>query len=243
MPRHIAIIMDGNGRWAKQRDLPRAEGHRCGAAAVRRVVEESRRLGIKYLTLFAFSTENWRRPKDEVNALMKLFAQYLESEVDLLIKHGIRLKSIGELERLSPDVRESLNICMQKTSDCSEMQLIIAISYGSRQEITQAALRMAADIKSGSLQLQNVNEQIFSHYLYDSELPDPDLLIRTSDEYRISNFMLWQLAYSEILVSPVLWPDFTEAHLQDCIKEFSKRKRRFGMTEEQLSGVCLQNSK
>jgi undecaprenyl diphosphate synthase len=242
MPKHVAIIMDGNGRWAKARHFPRAEGHRAGAKAVRRIVEESRRSGIQYLTLFAFSTENWQRPEDEVGALMKLFLQYLESEVSLLLKNDIRLRSIGDPNRLPAAVRESLKRCEDKTAACKSMQLVIAISYGARQEISNAAKAIAEDVLNNKLKVSDINEEKFESYLYTSDIPDPDLLIRTSDEFRISNFLLWQLAYSEIIVSPVLWPDFDEKHFQMCLEEFRQRKRRFGLTEEQIQAPALQNA-
>lgn len=234
LPRHIAIIMDGNGRWARARRLPRAEGHRYGGKAVRRIVEECRRRGVEYLTLFAFSTENWQRPEDEVRSLMNLFVQYLEGELKLLLKNDIRLRSIGDTSRLSEKVQSSLRNCEEKTKDCKSMQLIIAISYGGRHEILNAVKRIACDMKSGVVSEAEFDEAMFSRYLYTADIPDPDLLIRTSDEHRISNFLLWQLAYAEIVVTPVLWPDFDEKQLALCLAEYEKRERRFGLTKEQL---------
>ncbi|MCO6429560.1 MAG: isoprenyl transferase [Deltaproteobacteria bacterium] len=234
LPRHIAIIMDGNGRWAKRRFLPRVEGHRQGAKAVRRVVEESVRLGIRYLTLFAFSTENWRRPSDEVSSLMKLFLMHLESEVDLLKEHSIRLRAIGDLERLPAPVASALERCMTATQEGTAMDLVLAISYGGREEIVSAARRIAAEVKSGALDIQSIDEVAFSTKLYAPDIPDPDLLIRTSDENRISNFLLWQLAYSEIVLSPVLWPDFSKEEYMRCLEEYARRERRFGLTREQM---------
>lgn len=242
IPKHVAIIMDGNGRWAKSRFMPRAEGHRNGAKAVRKIVEESRRSGIQYLTLFAFSTENWHRPEDEVGALMKLFLQYLESEVSLLLKNDIRLRSIGDLTRLPAAVRESLQRCEEKTLECKSMQLIIAISYGSRHEITSAVKAIAQDVADNKISPEQITEATVNQYLYTNDIPDPDLLIRTSDEFRISNFLLWQLAYSEIIVTPVLWPDFDEKQFQLCLEEFGQRRRRFGLTEEQIQSQAMQSA-
>lgn len=235
LPRHVAIIMDGNGRWAKSRFMPRVEGHRAGAKSVRMVVEESRKLGIRYVTLFAFSTENWHRPGEEVSSLMSLFLQYLESEVSLLLKNDIRLGAIGDLGRLPQKVRESLERCMEKTASCGSMDLILAISYGSRDEIVNAARLIAAEVKSGAVQPEEIDAAMFAGKLYAPSVPDPDLLIRTSDEFRISNFLLWQLAYAEIVVSPVLWPDFNAAEYTRCLREYAGRNRRFGLTEEQLN--------
>ncbi len=234
VPKHVAIIMDGNGRWAKTRHLPRAEGHRAGAKSVRKIVEESRKLGIRYLTLFAFSTENWQRPQDEVGALMKLFLQYLESEVSLLLKNDIRLRSIGDLSRLPSAVRETLLRSQKKTEECKSMDLVIAISYGGRQEIVDAARSIAKDVLENKITPDQINENSFEKYLYGSDIPHPELLIRTSDECRISNFLLWQLAYSEIVVTPVLWPDFDEKQYKMSLEEYGRRKRRFGLTEEQI---------
>lgn len=242
LPRHVAIIMDGNGRWAKARQLPRAEGHKSGAQSVRRVVEETRRLGISYLTLFAFSTENWQRPAEEVNALMILFVQYLQSEIDLLLKHDIRLRSIGDEQQLPPEVQKSLQHCKQATEHCKSMQLIIAISYGARQEIVAAARRIAEKAARNEITSDQITEAYFADNLYAPDIPDPDLLIRTSDEFRISNFLLWQLAYSEIVVTPLYWPEFDEAEYHRCLAEYSGRSRRFGLTAEQIEVLGKQIS-
>lgn len=235
LPRHVAIIMDGNGRWAKKRFLPRVEGHRNGAKAVRKIVEESRRLGIRYLTLFAFSTENWHRPGEEVSSLMRLFMQYLKSECTRLSENGIKLRAIGDLTRLSPEVRSSLEECMEKTKNGDKMDLLLAISYGGREEIVSAAIRLAESVKNGELEPFQINNKLFTEHLYAPDVPDPDLLIRTSDENRISNFLLWQLAYSEIVVTSVLWPDFDENEFNNCLKSFANRSRRFGLTEDQIT--------
>ncbi len=234
LPRHVAIIMDGNGRWAKRRLLPRVEGHRAGAKTVRTVVEESRRLGIRYLTLFAFSTENWSRPTEEVGALMRLLNQYLDSELELLLKNGIRLRAIGDLSRLNPQIRETVLEKIDRTKDLDGMELILALSYGGRDEIVNAARLMAMAVKNGELEISQFNEQLFSRYLYAPDIPDPDLLIRTSDENRISNFLLWELAYTEIVVSKELWPDFNKQEYQRCLAEYGKRERRYGLTKEQM---------
>ena len=237
VPRHIAIIMDGNGRWAKRRFLPRIEGHRNGAKSVRAVVEECRRLGVRYLTLFAFSTENWRRPQEEVGGLMGLFVQYLEGELELLLKNDIRLRAMGELARLPQAVREILERNEQRTKDLTGMELILAVSYGGRDELVQAVKKIGRGIKAGEINPEDITEESFSKALYLPDVPDPDLLIRTSDETRISNFLLWQLAYSEIVVSPVLWPDFSRDEFHRCLNVFAGRNRRFGLTQEQIKGA------
>lgn len=234
LPKHVAIIMDGNGRWAKKRFLPRVEGHRNGAKSVRKIVEEARRLGISYLTLFAFSTENWLRPGEEVSSLMKLFIQYLKSECSKLAENNIKLRAIGDLDRLSSEVRDSLNECIEKTKNGSEMELHLAISYGGREEIVNATKRIAQAALLGDIDLTSIDNNLFRSYLYAPDVPDPDLLIRTSDENRISNFLLWQLAYAEMVITPVLWPDFDETEFKRCLSEYSGRNRRFGLTDDQL---------
>lgn len=234
VPAHVAIIMDGNGRWAGRRMLPRVEGHRAGAKSVRVVVEESRRLGIKYLSLFAFSTENWQRPADEVDSLMKLFVQYLESELALLIKNDIRLRAIGDLSRISSPVRQRLEQAIEKTASGRSLDLILALSYGGRDEIVRAAKAIAQEVKEDRLSVAAIDEQVLRQHLFAPDVPDPDLLIRTSGECRISNFLLWQLAYAEIVVSEVLWPDFGKEEFLRCLAEYSTRERRFGLTESQI---------
>jgi undecaprenyl diphosphate synthase len=237
IPRHIAIIMDGNGRWARKRFLPRVEGHRNGAKSVRMVVEEARRLGVRHLTLFAFSTENWRRPEDEVGGLMRLFVNYLESELDLLLRNGIRLRAMGDISRLPESVRDLLQRNEEKTKHLDGMDLILAVSYGGRDELVQAVRKIGRGIKAGTLDPETITEEVFSRYLYLPDVPDPELLIRTSDENRISNFLLWQLAYAEIVVTPVLWPDFTSDEFYRCLHVFAGRNRRFGRTQEQIDGA------
>ncbi|RMG45544.1 MAG: isoprenyl transferase [Candidatus Dadabacteria bacterium] len=234
VPKHVAIIMDGNGRWATSRGLPRVEGHRRGAATVRMVVEEARKMGIRYLTLFAFSTENWNRPKTEVSTLMKLFARHLESELKLLRENNIRLRAVGNREKLPESVRERLEMVERETLNCDGMDLVLAVSYGGREEITAAVRKICAAVKNGQLKIEQVSEETIAQHLYAPDLPEPELLIRTSGEYRISNFLLWQLAYTEIVVTPVLWPDFSRSDFASCIKEFGSRLRRFGLTSEQI---------
>lgn len=237
VPRHVAIIMDGNGRWARSRFLPRVEGHRNGAKTVRMVVEECRRLGVEYLTLFAFSTENWQRPAEEVNSLMFLFMQYLASEADKLAENGIRLRACGDLSKLSPKVRDALQAAERRTAEGTSMELILAISYGGREELVHAARAIAEKVQQGALNPSEITADVMRQHLYLPHVPDPDLLIRTSDENRISNFLLWQLAYAEIVVTPVLWPAFNEEEFYRCLREFSGRKRRFGLTEEQVTAI------
>lgn len=234
IPRHVAIIMDGNGRWAKKRFLPRVEGHRNGAKSVRMVVEEARRLGIRYLTLFAFSTENWQRPTDEVGGLMQLFVRHLESELELLLKNGIRLRAMGDVSRLPQAVRDLLQRNEEKTKECDGMDLILAVSYGGRDEVVQAVRKIGRAVKAGEVDPETITEEMFSKSLYLPDVPDPEVLIRTSDETRISNFLLWQLAYAEIVVTPVLWPDFTSDEFHRCLHVFAGRNRRFGRTQEQI---------
>ncbi len=233
IPRHVAIIMDGNGRWAKKRLLPRIEGHRQGAKTVRMIVEESRRLGIRHLTLFCFSTENWLRPKDEVSALMRLFKGYLESELPILKKNGVRLRAMGDLQRLPDFVLAALQECMDDTKDLDGMDLILAISYGGRDEIVRAVKKLAVAVEKAELDSSQITEASVHAMLDLPDVPDPDVLIRTSDEVRISNFLLWQLAYSEIVVSPKFWPEFSKDEFLRCLDEYSKRERRFGLTDGQ----------
>jgi undecaprenyl diphosphate synthase len=234
-PTHVAMIMDGNGRWAKSRFLPRVEGHRQGAKTVRMVVEQCRRLGIRYLTLFAFSTENWNRPKAEVGALMKLLQHHLTSELDELHSNGIRVRVIGEVERLPENIGRSIGQAQELTANNDKMDLILAVSYGGRREIARAAQLLAIDVQRGVVDPESIGEDVFARYLYAPDVPDPDLLIRTSDELRISNFLLWQLAYTEIVVSDKCWPDFSKEEFARCLDEYSKRTRRYGLTSEQIA--------
>jgi undecaprenyl diphosphate synthase len=224
LPAHIAVIMDGNGRWAAQRHLPRVEGHRAGIDAVRDTVEGSARLGIRVLTLYAFSVENWKRPAAEVSTLMLLLKRYLRSELNTLLRNDIRFKVIGRMEDLARDVQGELRDAEQKTAASTGMQFNIALNYGGRAEIVEAARRMAID----GVTPDQIDEQRVSSYLYTAGQPDPDLLIRTSGEMRVSNFLLWQIAYAEIYVTDTLWPDFRQKHLLEAILAYQKRDRRFG---------------
>ena len=234
LPRHVAIIMDGNGRWAERHALGRIAGHRKGSEAVRSVVRFSRKLGIPYLTLYAFSSENWSRPAAEVGALMRLLVQYLRSEEREMMENGIRLSTIGRVDLLPPKVRDALKETMEKTAGNRQMTLILALNYGGRDEILDAARKMIADHDAGALKLEDLSTETLSSYLYTSGVPDPDLLIRTSGEFRISNFLLWQAAYTEFYFTEVLWPDFREKHLVEAIADYQKRERRFGLTSEQV---------
>ncbi len=234
IPRHVAIIMDGNGRWAKRKSLRRINGHIKGVDAVRAVVTASREIGIKYLTLYAFSMENWKRPKDEVNALMDLLYKYLIDELEEMLENDIRLNAIGELETLPPTVYEKLLSVMQETSHCQGMTLTLALSYGARAEIVHAVQSIITNLHKKKIAREEVTVNSFASYLWTKDLPDPDLLIRTSGEYRISNFMLWQMAYTEIYVTETLWPDFGKKELIEAILDYQSRERRFGLTSEQL---------
>lgn len=234
IPKHIAIIMDGNGRWAKQRGTQRIFGHRSAVGAVRSVIEASGELGIKYLTLYAFSTENWSRPKIEVEALMNLLVKTINAEADTLLKNNVSLKTIGNTSSLPKDVQKKLNEVILKTSNCTGLTVILALSYSARWEITHAVNQILQDSKSGKLGDELITEDVFSNYLNTAGIPDPELMIRTSGEYRISNFLMWQLAYAELYFTPVLWPDFNKEELYSAIIDFQKRERRFGKISEQL---------
>ncbi len=226
--RHLAIIMDGNGRWAKDRGLPRVEGHRAGAKAVRKVIKGCRELGIEYLTLYAFSAENWQRPAEEVGQLMELLQRFLKERRQDLHKYKIRLLTIGELDRLSAAVRHDLEQAVRESCDYRNGTLILALSYGSRQEIVGAARRFAEDVAAGRAVPEELDEGRFKGYLNTAGIPDPDLIIRTSGEVRLSNFLLWQASYSELWFSETLWPDFNQAELRKAIAEFKRRHRRYG---------------
>ena len=228
LPQHVAIIMDGNGRWARSRGLPRFRGHTEGMQSVREIVEASVEIGFPNLTLYAFSQENWNRPAAEVNALMKLLQRYVAKERDELIRQGVEVRVFGELERLSSGPRKAVDMIQSTTAGGKNLRLNLMISYGSRTEIVRAVRRIAESVKEGKLQPADINDAVISNHLYTAGLPDPDLLIRTSGEQRISNFMLWQLAYTELYITPTLWPDFRRDHLQAAIHEYQKRERRFG---------------
>jgi len=234
IPTHIAIIMDGNGRWAKRRGLPRVAGHREGVKSVRDVVEACAQLGVKYLTLFAFSTENWRRPKEEIDTLMKLLIRTLRSETEKLHKNDIKLMAIGDIDSLPKEVRQELKDAMEKTKNNKRMVLNLALSYSGRWEIIEAVKEIARDVKKGKVKIEEIDDKLFSNYLKTAGIPDPDLLIRTSGELRISNFLLWQIAYTELYITDCLWPDFRRKHLYEAIRDYQRRERRFGMTSEQI---------
>lgn len=234
IPKHIAIIMDGNGRWAKKRGLPRVAGHREGVKSVRDVVEACAQLGVKYLTLFAFSTENWKRPKHEIDTLMKLLIKTLRTETDKLHKNDIKLMAIGDIESLPVEVQRELKEAIEKTKNNKRMVLNLALSYSGRWEIIEAVKDIARDVKSGKIKVEEINDSLFASYLKTAGIPEPDLLIRTSGEFRISNFLLWQIAYTELYICDCLWPDFRRKHLYEAIRDYQKRERRFGMTSEQI---------
>jgi undecaprenyl diphosphate synthase len=234
LPSHVAVIMDGNGRWAQQRGLERIFGHQQGVKALKEVIETAAELGIKYLTLYAFSTENWGRPDEEVSALMGIMIQSLNNETDTLINNNIKLKAIGDVDRLAEDVKERLFETINLTSSCTGLTLIVGLSYSSRWEITEAARRMSADVINGLLKPDSIKEEVFEKYLTTYLIPDPELMIRTSGELRISNFLLWQLAYAELYFTDVLWPDFGKEDFYNAIIDFQKRERRFGKTSEQV---------
>jgi undecaprenyl diphosphate synthase len=234
LPQHIAIIMDGNGRWAKQRGELRTYGHEHGVVAVRETVEASAELGISYLTLYAFSTENWNRPRDEVNALMSLLVKTINGETKTLNDNNIRLKAIGDLKSLHPQCYSELMESIEATAKNNRMTLILALSYSARWEITHAAKRIAEEVVRKKVTPDDIDQDYFKDFLTTREFPDPSLLIRTSGEYRISNFLLWQIAYSELYFTPKLWPDFRKDDLYKAIIDFQKRERRFGKISEQL---------
>jgi len=228
LPAHIAIIMDGNGRWAKKRLLNRIKGHEKGSKAVRTVVRCCREIGIRYLTLYAFSTENWQRPKREVDALMVLLTKFLQSELNELVENNIRLRVIGQVDRLPSEVRNALQKTMAATKDKTGMDLILALSYGGRAEIVTMVQTLADKIKRGLVEPESITAEMVADHLYTRDIPDPDLMIRTSGEMRISNFLLWQIAYSEIFVTPTLWPDFSKDELLQILQDYQRRERRFG---------------
>lgn len=235
LPKHIAIIMDGNGRWAKQKGRLRVFGHENGTKSVRQITESCAELGISYLTLYAFSTENWNRPKIEVQTLMKLLISSLKKEINTLQDNNIKLNAIGDLEQLPKSVRKELLEVIDKTSNNTRMTLTLALSYGSRSEIINAVKEISIKVKNNLISPEKIDESIFNKHIYTQNLPDVDLLIRTSGEQRISNFLLWQIAYAELYFTKVLWPDFTKEHLYEAIVVFQNRERRFGKTSEQLS--------
>ena len=228
LPTHLALIMDGNGRWAKERHLPRVEGHRKGVESVRAMVRACGEIGIKYLTLYAFSVENWNRPKDEVDTLMKYLARFLKNEIGELNRSNVRLEVIGQIYRLPEFVQTQLKKTQAALARNNGLTLILALSYGGRTEIIEATRAIATKVKEGKLEPEEINEQLISQHLYTRHFPDPDLLIRTSGEMRISNFLLWQISYTELVIVPTLWPDFRKPQLYKALEEYTRRHRRFG---------------
>jgi undecaprenyl diphosphate synthase len=236
IPRHVAIIMDGNGRWAEQRGISRIQGHRAGLEAIRAVVRGAHELGIRYLTLYAFSIENWNRPKAEVNELMRLLDRYLDAEIGEVMRNGVQIRSIGRMDRLPTAVAAKVRAAVARTRANREMVLVFALSYGGRAEIVDAARRLMREAEVGKIDPESLDEKMFAAYLYDPELPDPDLLIRTGAESRVSNFLLWQIAYSEIYTTDVMWPDFRKPNLVEALLDYQRRERRFGLTGAQVQG-------
>lgn len=234
VPKHVAIIMDGNGRWATERGLDRSAGHVEGVDTVRKITEAASEAGVGFLTLYAFSTENWQRPQAEVDALMHLIVMAIERETPDLIKNNVRLTMIGAFERMPAEAMERLRQCMADTSHCTGLTLCLALSYSSRWEITEACRRIASDAASGRLAAEDITSETIDTYLATSGMPDPDLLIRTGGDHRISNFLLWQIAYSEIYVTPTYWPDFSKADFKRALDDFAGRERRFGLTSDQI---------
>jgi undecaprenyl diphosphate synthase len=227
-PQHVAIIMDGNGRWAKARGMPRIRGHHVGAESVRAILLACRKIGVKYLTLYAFSSENWVRPRAEVTGLMSLLRRFLREQADELHKHRVRLRVIGHIEDLPPAVRRELTRVIEETAHYTDGHLVLALSYGGRQEITDAVRAIAAKVKAGEIDPRRITEETVAQHLYLPDVPDPDFMIRTSGEMRISNFLLWQLSYAELYVTPVMWPDFREPQFLEAIEAYYARHRRFG---------------
>ncbi len=234
LPRHIAIIMDGNGRWAKKNGKERYEGHYQGVETVRKIVEASAELGVKFLTLYAFSTENWHRPKQEVDALMHLFVETIEQELPTLNKNGIRLRAIGDIASMPQQNIDKLTETIAKTEHNDKMDLVLALSYSGRWEILNAVRKIVKDQQNNLISPEQITEELFSSYLNTAGIPDPELLIRTSGELRISNYLLWQIAYTELYITPKLWPEFGKEDLYEAIVDFQNRERRFGMTSDQI---------
>ena len=228
IPAHVALILDGNGRWAKKRGLPRQLGHKKGCETLEQVFEDAARLGIRYLTVYGFSTENWKRPEEEVGALMQLFRFYAKRLLAMAEKNNIRVRMIGERSRFAPDIVGAINVLEEKTKKNTGMTFVIAVNYGSRDEITRAVRKIMTDVEEGKIAPEDMTEKVFASYLDTAGIPDPDLMIRTSGELRLSNYLLWQLAYSELYVTECLWPDFNKEELLNAIRQYNKRERRFG---------------
>jgi undecaprenyl diphosphate synthase len=237
LPQHIAVIMDGNGRWAEERGLPRAAGHQAGIASLRDVTRSSRELGIGYLTVYAFSTENWKRPKREVSMLFRLLVKMLRDEMQEMLENGVRLKTIGQINLLPKNVQQELHDAIERTSKNKGLTLTLALSYSGRWDLVHAMQAIALEVRSGKISPEDISEDTIRASLTTAEMPDPDLLVRTSGELRLSNFLLWELAYSEIHVTKTLWPDFRREHLYEAIREYQTRERRFGLTGAQLKKV------
>ena len=234
LPGHVAVIMDGNGRWAKKKGKHRIFGHKNGVTSVREITEAAAELGIRYLTLYAFSTENWNRPKEEIDALMSLLVSSLSKEIKTLMKNNIRLLAIGDLKSLPANVYKKLNSCIHETSRNAGTSLVLAISYSSRWEIADATKRIAMEVSKGKISVEDINADLLTQYINTQEIPDPDMLIRTSGEFRVSNFLLWQIAYSELYFTNTLWPDFRKNDFFEAILNYQNRERRFGKTSEQV---------
>ena len=228
VPAHVAIILDGNGRWAKKRGLPRSMGHREGCKVVEQTVEDAAKLGIRYLTVYAFSTENWKRSAEEVGTLMQLFRYYMVRLLKIASANNVRVKMIGDRRRFAQDIIDGINRLEEETKDNTGLTFVIAVNYGGRDEIRRAAAKLAEDVKAGKVEAEDITESVFASYLDTADIPDPDLLIRTSGELRLSNYLLWQLAYTELYVTDCLWPDFDEKELEKAIIQYNKRDRRFG---------------
>lgn len=235
VPNHIAVIMDGNGRWAKERGLERFEGHRRGVDSVREVVEAATKANVKWLTMYAFSTENWQRPDDEVVSLMELMVKAISNETDNLNRNGVKLKYIGDLDRLPQNTRESIDNSVRDTESGDKMTLVVAISYSSRWEISKVLKNICSEVVNGAVEQENITEDVIDNYMKEDGVPDVDLLIRSGGDLRISNFLLWQVAYAELYFTPVFWPDFGEKELCEAILDFQKKERRFGKISEQLN--------
>ena len=235
IPKHVAIIMDGNGRWAKSQNLDRSFGHKEGIVAVRRTIEAAAKAEIAYITLYTFSTENWKRPEEEVKALMALMIQAVANETPDLIKNNIRVKVIGDIDRLPADTQKALDYCLKETSVCTGTTVVLALSYSSKWELTKAMKTIATDVEAGKIKMEDIEESLIPQYLSTKGIPDPDILVRTGGELRISNFLLWQIAYSELYFTDELWPEFNEESLFKAVVDFQNRERRFGKTSEQVS--------
>lgn len=242
LPRHVAVIMDGNGRWAKKKGNPRIYGHRNAITAVRETVEAAGELGIGYLTLYAFSTENWNRPRTEIDALMSLLVATINNETKTLLDNNVKLRTIGDFESLPEQVATNLTEAIEKTKNNTGLNLVIALSYSSRWEIVEAVRKISNDVKEGIIDCNQITDSVFEKYLNTAQIPDPELLIRTSGEYRISNYLLWQIAYTELYFTPTLWPDFRREHFYKAIADYQSRERRFGMISEQINTDVKVNS-